>query len=112
MPVSGLTGLPAQARPVPGGRLARAVRVLEQPEIPLNTNSSENDIRCHVTRRKVSAGTRSDVGRDCRDAFLGLAKTCAKLEIAFWDYLGDRLAVPATQTVPRLPEIILASAQY
>jgi hypothetical protein len=49
--------------------------------------------------------------RDCRDAFLGLAKTCAKLEITFWDYLGDRLAVPGTHTVPRLPEIILARAQ-
>ena len=54
--------------------------VLDRPEIPLHTNGSENDIRCHVTRRKVSGGTRSDVGRDCRDAFLGLAKTCAKLE--------------------------------
>src|SRR5471032_3699046 len=48
--------------------------VLERPEIPLHTNGSENDIRCHVTRRKISAGTRSDPGRDCRDAFLGLAK--------------------------------------
>src|ERR1700683_4465267 len=85
--------------------------VLDRPEIPLHTNGSENDIRCHVTRRKVSAGTRSDIGRDCRDAFLGLAKTCAKLEIAFWDYLGDRLAIPGTHTVPRLPEIILARAQ-
>jgi hypothetical protein len=78
--------------------------VLDRPEIPLHTNGSENDIRCQVTRRKVSAGTRSDIGRDCRDAFLGLAKTCAKLEIAFRDYLGDRLAVPRTHTVPRLPE--------
>jgi hypothetical protein len=85
--------------------------VLDRPEIPLHTNGSENDIRCHVTRRKVSAGTRSDIGRDCRDAFLGLAKTCAKLEIAFWDYLGDRLAVPGTVAVPRLTEIILARAQ-
>src|SRR5208282_5912803 len=58
--------------------------VLNRPEIPLHTNGSENDVRCHVTRRKVSGGTRSDVGRDCRDAFLGLAKTCAKLRIAFW----------------------------
>src|SRR5262249_55181359 len=49
--------------------------VLERPEIPLHTNGSENDIRCHVTRRKISGGTRSDRGRDCRDAFLGLAKT-------------------------------------
>jgi Transposase IS66 family len=85
--------------------------VLDRPEIPLHTNGSENDIRCHVTRRKLSAGTRSDIGRDCRDAFLGLAKTCAKLEIAFWDYLGDRLAVPRTQAIPPLPEIILAKAQ-
>jgi hypothetical protein len=41
--------------------------VLERPEIPLHTNGSENDIRCHVTRRKLSGGTRSDDGRDCRD---------------------------------------------
>jgi hypothetical protein len=85
--------------------------VLDRPEIPLHTNGSENDIRCQVTRRKISAGTRSDIGRDCRDAFLGLAKTCAKLEIAFWDYLGDRLAVPGTQAIPPLTEIILARAQ-
>jgi hypothetical protein len=53
--------------------------VLDRPEIPLHTNGSENDVRCHVTRRKVSGGTRSDVGRDCPDAFLGLAKTCAAI---------------------------------
>jgi hypothetical protein len=52
----------------------------------------ENDIRCQVTKRKVSGGTRSDTGRDCRDAFLSLNKTYAKLRIAFWDYLGVRLA--------------------
>jgi hypothetical protein len=57
--------------------------VPDHPDIPLHTNGSENDIRCQVTRRKVSGGTRSDVGRDCRDAFLGLAKTCAKMGIAF-----------------------------
>ncbi len=68
--------------------------VLDHPDTPLHTNGSENDIRCQVTKRKVSGGTRSDVGRDCRDAFLGLAKTCAKLGIAFWDYLGSRLAIP------------------
>ena len=39
--------------------------VLGRPEIPLHTNGSENDIRCQVTRRKVSAGTRSDLAA-CR----------------------------------------------
>jgi hypothetical protein len=85
--------------------------VLDRPEIPLHTKGSENDIRRHVTRRKLSGGTRSDLGRDCRDAFLSLAKICAKLKIAFWDYLGDRLALPAAKAIPSLREIILAGAQ-
>jgi hypothetical protein len=72
---------------------AELLMVLDRPETPLNTNGSENDIRCYVTRRKVSAGTRSDDGRDCRDAFLSLAKTCGKLGIEVWDYLGSRLKV-------------------
>jgi hypothetical protein len=80
--------------------------VLDWPEVPLHTNGSENDIRCQVTKRKVSGGTRSDVGRDCRDAFLGMAKTCAKLRIGFWDYLGHRLAIPGCQLVPFLPSIV------
>ncbi len=72
---------------------AELLMVLDRPQTPLHTNGSENDIRCYVTRRKVSAGTRSDAGRDCRDALLGLAKTCDKLGIAVWDYLGSRLKV-------------------
>jgi Transposase IS66 family len=83
--------------------------VLERPEIPLHTNGSENDIRCQVTKRAISGGTRSDAGRDCRDAFLALAKTCAKNGIAFWDYLGARLAVPGCQTIPNLAEIVSAN---
>ena len=77
----------------------------DRPEVPLHTNGSENDIRCQVTKRKVSGGTRSDAGRDCRDAFVGLAKTCAKLGIAFWDYLGARLAVPdaSATSIPKSP---------
>ncbi len=80
--------------------------VLDRPELPLHTNGSENDIRCQVTKRKVSGGTRSDIGRDCRDAFLSLAKTCQKLRIAFWDYLGSRLAVPGCPTIPHLPDLV------
>jgi len=89
---------------------AELLKVLERPEIPLHTNGSENDIRCHVTRRKVSGGTRSDFGRDARDTFLGLAKTCAKLGISFWNYLGARLNLPGA-AVPPLPNLILARAR-
>src|ERR687897_1093 len=52
--------------------------VLERPEIPLHTNGSENHIRCHVTKRKISGGTWSEAGREARDACLGLMKTCEK----------------------------------
>jgi len=90
---------------------AELLMVLERPEIPLHTNGSENDIRCQVTRRKVSAGTRSDVGRDCRDAFLGLAKTCAKHGVAFWDYLGSRLGVPGQSLIPPLPGLVRCRGQ-
>ena len=68
--------------------------VLDRPELPLNTNGSENDIRACVTRRKISGGTRSQAGKPACDTFLGLMKTCKKLRVSFWDYLGDRLKAP------------------
>ncbi|MGC2462686.1 MAG: transposase [Steroidobacteraceae bacterium] len=90
---------------------AELLMVLDRPETPLHTNGSENDIRCQVTRRKVSAGTRSDLGRDCRDAFLGLAKTCTKLGMAFWDYLGSRLRIPGQRVIPPLPGLVRCRGQ-
>lgn len=74
-------------------------------------DGSENDIRCHVTRREVSAGPRCDAGRDCRDAFLGLLKTCAKRGVAFWNYLGSRLRVPCQLAVPPLPDLVRCRGQ-
>jgi Transposase IS66 family len=53
-----------------------------QPEIPLNTNASENDIRTFVTKRKISGGTVSDSGRNARGIMLGLAKTCMRLKLS------------------------------
>jgi hypothetical protein len=92
-------------------RKSELLMVLDRPEIPLHTNGSENDIRCLVTKRKVSGGTRSDTGRDCRDAFFSLSKTCAKLGIAFWDYLGARLAVPDVPNISYLPELVTAQTR-
>lgn len=82
------------------------LRVLDRPDIPLHTNGSENDIRCQVTRRKISGGTQTTAGRDCRDAVLGLAKTYAKLGISFWDYLGHRLSIAGATRVPALPDLV------
>ncbi len=87
---------------------AELLVVLERPEIPLHTNGSGNDIRCHVTRRKISAGTRSEIGRDCRDGFLSLAKTCDKLGIAIWDYLGSRFKVVRATIIEPLDHYVRA----
>lgn len=64
--------------------------VLKRPEIPIHTNGSEGDIRDYVKKRKVSGGTRSDLGQQCRDTFASLKKTCRKLGLSFWAYLHDR----------------------
>jgi hypothetical protein len=85
--------------------------VLDRPDIPLHTNGSERDIRCYVIKRKISGGTRSDAGRDCRDAFLGLMHTCAKLGIAFWEYLGDRIGIIGQTQVPELADLIRCRGQ-
>jgi hypothetical protein len=87
------------------GRKDELLRVLERPEIPLNTNASENDIRAFVTKRKISGGTVSEKGRQARDAMLGLAKTCRKLKIPFFDYLGARLGIPGPD-IPNLATLV------
>ena len=84
---------------------AELLLVLNRPDIPLHTNGSETDIRDYVKKRKVSGGTRSDAGRQCRDTFASLKKTCRKLDISFWHYLTDRLGI-GEQYIAPLPNII------
>jgi len=78
--------------------------VLKRPDIPLHTNGSEGDIRGYVKWRKISGGTRSDLGRRCRDTFASLKKTCRKLGVSFWDFLGDRIELLGA--IPPLPNIV------
>jgi Transposase IS66 family len=91
-------------------RKRELLRVLERPEIPLHTNGSENDLRAVVTKRKISGGTMSEAGRMARDVLLGLLKTCQKLKLSFWHYLGDRLGIPGRPTIPSLPELVRHAA--
>jgi len=91
-------------------RKAELLRVLERPEIPLHTNGSENDIRACVTKRKISGGTMSEPGRTARDVLLGLMKTCRKLGVSFYRYLGDRLYVPGTEPIPPLSDLVRQAA--
>jgi hypothetical protein len=58
---------------------------------------------------KISGGTRSEAGRDARDALLGLMKTCQKLGASFFGYLGHRLDVKGATIVPSLPDLVIAA---
>ena len=97
--------------PASSVRKAELLVALERPEVPLNTNSSEQDVRDPVTIRKISGSTRSEDGRRCRDTFLSLKKTCQKNAISFWAYLGDRLGI-TTRTIAHLPDLIRQRAAY
>ena len=90
---------------------ADLLRGLDRPEIPLRDNSSENDIRAVVTKRKVSSGTIGEVGRQARDVLLGLMKTCRKLGASFCEYLGCRLGVQRVRPVPPLEDLVRAAVR-
>jgi hypothetical protein len=83
--------------------------VLDRPEIPLHNNLSENDIREWAKKRKISAGTRSELGRRCRDTFVSLKKTCRKLGVSFWRYLQDRIR--GRNDILALPDLIRQAVQ-
>lgn len=80
------------------------LRVLDFPDLPLHNNAAETDIREYVTRRKISGGTRSELGRQARDTFVGLKKTCRKLGISFWHFLCSRCCDDSS--LPSLPDIL------
>jgi hypothetical protein len=88
---------------------ADLLRVLERPEVPLHNNAAESDIREYVKKRKISGSTRSEAGRQCRDTFTSLKKTCRKLAVGFWDYLQDR--VRGLGIIPGLGDLIRQQAR-
>ena len=83
--------------------------VLDRPEVPLHNNLSEGHLRDYVKKRKISGSTRSDLGRQARDTFASLKKTCRRLGVNFWAYLQDR--VRATGQIPRLADLIRQKAK-
>jgi hypothetical protein len=80
-----------------------------QEQIARYTNASENDLRACVIKRKISGGTMSSDGRVARDVMLGLSKTCRKLGLSFFAYLGDRLGLNGDQ--PRIPPLAVLVTQ-
>ena len=87
---------------------AALLRVRERPAIPRHNNAAAEGRRAVVKKRKVSAGTPSELGRACRDHFASLKKTCLKLKVPFLEYRRDRIF--KRNTIPPLPNLIRAKA--
>jgi Transposase IS66 family len=87
---------------------ADLLRVLDRPDLPLHTNEAEHDFRDWATKRKISAGTRGELGKRCRDTFLSLKSTCRKLGVRFMSYLRDRIANAGQ--IPLLSELVRQKA--
>ena len=66
-----------------GAHRAALLRVLDRPAVPLHTNLSEGHLRDYVKKRKISGGTRSELGRQARDTFASLKKTYRALGVNF-----------------------------
>jgi hypothetical protein len=100
------TGFPSIDGVLKGMRAHRAalLRVLDRPAVPLHTNLSEGHLRDYVKKRKISGSTRSELGRQARDTFASLKKTCRELGVNFWAYLQDR--VRGVGQIPRLGALI------
>jgi hypothetical protein len=86
------------------------LRVLDHPHVPLHNNSTEQDIRKAVIKRKISGGTRSDKGKMARDIFISLIGTCRKNNISPLSYIKDRIA--NSEKIPCLAEIILRKVNF
>jgi hypothetical protein len=86
------------------------LRVLDHPHVPLHNNSTEQDIRKAVIKRKISGGTRSDKGKMARDIFISLIGTCRKNNISPLSFIKDRIA--NNSKIPRLDEIILRKVNF
>ncbi len=63
--------------------------VLDFPEIPLHNNGSEIAVREGVLKRKISYGTRSELGKAAWENMLSILDTCRKQKVSFYMYIKD-----------------------
>lgn len=78
--------------------------VLNNPEIPLHNNRSENGARVEKRRQDVSLQTKSENGTKSKDAMMSIVETAKKLGINARELVRDRIR--KLGKIPRLGDII------
>ncbi len=77
---------------------------LKYPQLPLNSNMVERDLRERVIKRKISLQNRSLDGVRAWDLMLSLMSTCRKINLSFWNYLEDRIS--KREEIPYLGKLV------
>jgi hypothetical protein len=83
--------------------------VLDYPNVPLHNNLAEIAVREGVIKRKISYGTRSELGRLAWENMLSIQDTCRKLGVSFYRYLQDIFS--DSYSMPRLSHLILMASK-
>ncbi len=78
--------------------------VLDHPEIPLDNNEAERDLREIVIKRVISHGTRSDDGKIALENMMTILNTCRKNGVSFYHYVKDIFS--KDYQMPRLADLI------
>jgi hypothetical protein len=74
------------------------------PKIPLHNNGSEIAVREGVLKRKISYGTRSELGKAAWENMLSILDTCRKQKVNFYMYIKDIYS--NSFSMPRLADMI------
>ncbi len=82
----------------------KLLMVLDFPEIPLHNNGSEIAVREGVLKRKISYGTRSELGKAAWGNMLSILDTCRKQKVSFYMYIKDIYS--NNFSMPRLADMI------
>ena len=83
--------------------------VLDYPNVPLHNNLAEIAVREGVIKRKISSGTRSELGKLAWENMLSIIDTCRKLGISFYRYLYDIFS--DSYSMPRLSDLISVTSK-
>ena len=84
------------------------LKVLDYPFIPIHNNAAEIAIREGVIKRKISYGTRSELGKRAWENMFSIMDTCRKQEVNFFHYLNGIFS--SRNDLPRLANLIYNAA--
>ena len=80
------------------------LKVLDYPFIPIHNNAAEIAIREGVIKRKISYGTRSELGKMAWENMFSIMDTCRKQDVNFFHYLNGIFS--SRDNFPRLADLI------